>query len=154
MISENIRKVISLIILHHREVFQESPTPMKLQKLCYYAQGIYMANGELLFEEDFQAWTYGPVIPALYDEYKEYGWRSIPDEFEFPELEPEKIEWIEQIVEGYGRYDGAALATMTHREAPWLNARQGLSETEGSNALIPKESMKTFFENKLAAYVG
>lgn len=79
MLSENLRKVVSLIILHHREVFQESLTPMKLQKLCYYAQGIYMAtqDGEPLFEEDFEAWTYGPVIPALYDEYKEYGWRSI-----------------------------------------------------------------------------
>lgn len=43
---------------------------------------------------------------------------------------------------------------MTHREDPWRDARQGLSETAGSNALIPKESMKTFFENKLAAYVG
>ncbi|MGA9379780.1 MAG: type II toxin-antitoxin system antitoxin SocA domain-containing protein [Phormidium sp.] len=156
MISENLKKIVSLIILNHREVFQESLTPMKLQKLCYYVQGIYLAthDGEALFEEDFEAWTYGPVIRALYDEYKDYGWKSIQEEFEFPELELEKIEFIKQIVEAYGRYDGAALATMTHREDPWLDARKGLPETEGSNALIPKDSMQNFFERKLAAYVG
>lgn len=156
MISENLKKIVSIIILHHRELFQESLTPMKLQKLCYYVQAIYMAthDGEPLFEEDFEAWTYGPVIRALYDKYKDYGWRSIQEEFEFPELEPEKVALIKQIVEAYGRYDGAALATMTHREDPWLDARKGLPETEGSNALISKESMKSFFEIKLAAYVG
>lgn len=156
MISENLRKIVSIIILHHREVFQESLTPMKLQKLCYYVQAIYMAthDGEQLFEEDFEAWTYGPVISALYQEYKDYGWRSIQQEFEFPELEPEKVDFIQQIVEAYGRYDGAALITMTHREEPWLYVRQGLSETEGSNALISKDSIKGFFEKKLAAYVG
>lgn len=154
MISENLKKIVSIIIIHHREVFLESLSVMKLQKLCYYVQAIYMAthNGEPLFEEDFQAWTYGPVITALYQEYKDYGWRSIQEEFELPEIEPEKLESIEQIVEAYGRYDGAALVTMTHREYPWLEARKGLSETEGSNALISKDSMKSFFERKLAAY--
>jgi len=156
MISENLSKIVSIIILHYRKVFQESLTPMKLQKLCYYAQAIYMTtqDGEPLFEEDFEAWTHGPVIRALYEKYKDYGWKSIQEEFEFPELEPEKIELIQETVEAYGRYDGAALATMTHREDPWLDARKGLSETEGSNALIPKNSIKGFFEKKLAAYVG
>ena len=57
MISENLKKIVSIIIIHHREVFLESLTPMKLQKLCYYVQAIYMAthNGEPLFEEDFEA---------------------------------------------------------------------------------------------------
>ncbi|MGL5061573.1 MAG: Panacea domain-containing protein [Microcoleus sp.] len=156
MISENLRKIVSIITIHYREVFQESLTPMKLQKLCYYAQAIYMAthDGEALFEEDFEAWTYGPVISSLYQQYKNYEWRSIQEEFEFPEIEPEKVEFIEQIVEAYGRYDGAALVTMTHREAPWLDARNGLSAIEGSNALISKDSMKSFFESKLVAYAG
>jgi uncharacterized phage-associated protein len=94
------------------------------------------------------------VISSLYQLYKNYEWRSIQEEFEFPEIEPEKVEFIEQIVEAYGRYDGAALVTMTHREDPWLDARNGLSAIEGSNALISKDSMKSFFERKLVAYAG
>lgn len=156
MISENLRNVVNSILLRHRELFQESPSPMKLQKLCYYVQAIYMAthNGETLFEEDFEAWTYGPVIRDLYQEFKQYGWKSIEDEVEIPELEQEIEEFIKLIVEAYGGYDGAALSTMTHREEPWLDARKGLPETEGSDAIISKESMKGFFEKRLTPYVG
>jgi uncharacterized phage-associated protein len=154
MISKALKKVVYIILRVHREIFQESPSPQKLQKLCYYAQGLYMAthNGAKLFDEDFEAWTFGPVIRSLYDEYKHYAWKSIADEVELPDIEAEKFECLKTIVESYGRYDGAALMTMTHREEPWLKARKGLPEIEGSNQLILKDSMKTFFERKLAAY--
>ncbi len=109
-------------------------------------------NGAKLFDEDFEAWTFGPVIRNLYNEYKHYAWKSIADEVELPDIEAEKFECLKTIVESYGRYDGAALMTMTHREEPWLKARKGLPEIEGSNQLIVKDSMKTFFERKLAAY--
>ncbi|MEA5619687.1 type II toxin-antitoxin system antitoxin SocA domain-containing protein [Cronbergia sp. UHCC 0137] len=155
MISENLKKVVNSILVRHRELFQESLSPMKLQKLCYYVQAIYMAthDGETLFQEDFEAWTYGPVIPDLYHEFKQYGWKSIEDEVEVPEIEQEIEEFIELIVEAYGRYDGAALITMTHREEPWLDARKGLPEMEGSNAVISKESMKRFFKKRLNPYM-
>ena len=51
---------------------------LKLQKLVYYAQAWYLAiSDEALFEEDFEAWVHGPVIPELYQEYKSFGWRPI-----------------------------------------------------------------------------
>jgi hypothetical protein len=43
--------------------------------------------------------------------------------------------------------------TMTHREEPWLEARKGLPDLEGSSELIIKESMRTFFEKELAGYL-
>jgi uncharacterized phage-associated protein len=156
MISETLRKVVNVILIYHREIFQESLSLMKLQKLCYYTQGVYMAthNGAKLFEEDFEAWNYGPVIRSLYQEFKHYAWKTIEDEVELPNLEEDKLDCIKTIVETYGRYDGAALMTMTHREEPWLKARKGLTEIEGSNELIVKDSIKTFFENKLATQHG
>ena len=46
-------------------------TPLKLQKLLYYAQGWTLAIlNKNLFEEDFQAWTHGPAIPSIYRKYK------------------------------------------------------------------------------------
>ncbi len=155
MISEELRKVVHIILNYHREIFQESLSPMKLQKLCFYAQGLYMAthNGALLFEEDFEAWTFGPVIRNLYHEFKHYTWKNIADEvIDIPEIEAEKLDSIKTVVETYGRYDGAALMTMTHREEPWFSARKGLSDMEGSSELIVKESMRQFFEKELAAY--
>ena len=47
---------------------------MKLQKLCYCAQGFHLAlTGKPLFPESIEAWTHGPVIPALYRSYKGCG---------------------------------------------------------------------------------
>lgn len=54
-------------------------TQMKLHKLLYYAQGVSLAvNGGPLFEDDLLAWEHGPVVRAIYDEYK--GTRTIDDE--------------------------------------------------------------------------
>ncbi|MFQ5632018.1 MAG: Panacea domain-containing protein, partial [bacterium] len=36
-------------------------SPMKLQKLVYFAHGYYLAiTGQPLIEEEIQAWRYGP----------------------------------------------------------------------------------------------
>lgn len=49
-------------------------TNLKLNKLVYFAQGIYCAKtGKPLFTGDFEAWTYGTVVRPLYDKYKRYG---------------------------------------------------------------------------------
>lgn len=47
--------------------------PMKLQKLVYLAHGwhlLFLRNP--LVAQDIEAWTYGPVIPKLYKEFKEF----------------------------------------------------------------------------------
>ena len=149
-ISQELDTTQRAIIKVHRELFDESPTPMKLQKLCYYAQGYFLAlDNKQLFEEDFQAWQHGPVIPSLYTKYKDYQWRQIT---EAVDEHVDVSERLRTIVHAYGRYDGAALSTMTHRESPWLNAREGVPETDGSSEVIPKESMRVFFAEKIRAF--
>lgn len=146
MISQQLDNVQRAIIAIHRLLFDESPSPMKLQKLCYYAQGYALAENIELFPEDFQAWQHGPVIYDLYNKYKDYKWHPIDEEI--GQLN-ETDEHLRLIVSAYGQYDGAALSTMTHREKPWLEARGDLGESEGSNALITKESLRVYFASKL-----
>lgn len=51
-----------------------SISPMKLQKLLYFVCCEYAKNtNERLLSEDFCVWKYGPVIPALYAEFKSFG---------------------------------------------------------------------------------
>lgn len=145
-LSTQLESVSKSIIYIHRELFGESPSPMKLQKLCYYAQGYALAEGEELFPEEFQAWQHGPVVYELYSQYKHFQWRQITDDVD--EINA-KEEFLRDIVAAYGRYDGAALSTMTHRESPWIDARGDLDESEGSTAPITKESLKKFFQAKL-----
>lgn len=47
-------------------------TTMKLHKPLYYCQAWYLVTqGEPMFDEKFQAWPSGPVIPKLFELHKE-----------------------------------------------------------------------------------
>ena len=148
-ISFELNIVQETIIGIHRDFFDESPTPMKLQKLCYYAQGYTLAEGDALFSDNFEAWQHGPVISTLYQKYKHFQWHPINDEIRKQAYD--KYDFIKDIVSAYGRFDGAALSTMTHRESPWISARKGLDESEGCTVVISKESLRIFFKEKLCA---
>jgi uncharacterized phage-associated protein len=57
----------------HRYTAKGSP------KLVYYAQGFALALLDRpLFPQHIEAWIYGPVVPALYREYKSYEADTIP----------------------------------------------------------------------------
>lgn len=127
----------------------ESMTQKKLQKLCYYAQGLYGAlTEERLFEEELEAWIHGPVSPRLYNRYKVYGYNKIPKK-EIGTGDEELKEIVEQIYRIYGKLDGDQLEALTHKETPWKKARGDLQPYEPSNEIICFEEMKSFFKNKL-----
>lgn len=127
----------------------DSMTPKKLQKLCYYAQGLYGAiTGERLFREELEAWIHGPVSPDLYSRYKAYGYNNIPKR-EVKSNNEDLKGIVEQIYRIYGKLDGNQLETLTHREDPWKNARGGVPPYEPSNNIIPFEDMVKFFKQRL-----
>src|SRR5689334_17203169 len=73
-------------------------TPLKLQKLVYYAQAWYVAlYDKPLVRDEFQAWLHGPVSPRLYQRFKALQWRAIEEDVRPPELPPEIIEHLEEI---------------------------------------------------------
>jgi uncharacterized phage-associated protein len=52
---------------------------LKLQKLLYYAQGVHLALHDVaLFPEEIQAWMHGPVVPEVYQKYKDGGGEALP----------------------------------------------------------------------------
>lgn len=101
-----------------------SLTPLKLQKILYYAQGwSYVWDNVSLFNDEFEAWQYGPVNRDVYDQFKKYKGNEIsenegliPENAEEYELETLRIVW-----ERYGKKTASALVEKTHEEAPWLN---------------------------------
>lgn len=126
-----------------------SMSQKKLQKLCYYAQGLYGAlTGEKLFKEELEAWIHGPVSPLLYNVYKVYGYWDIPKK-ELKNENQELKEITEQIYRIYGNLDGDQLEYLTHQESPWRNARGNLEPYEPSNEIISFEEMKKYFKEKL-----
>ena len=124
---------------------------LKLQKMLYYAQAWHLAlYGIPLFDDDFEAWIHGPVIPSLYAQYQQFGWQPILKEVQPPQFPEELADFLEEVTEEYFMLDAYELEMMTHREAPWIQARGGLPIDEPSYAVISQQSMKDYYKARVA----
>lgn len=124
----------------------------KLQKLVYYAQAWHLAlYSTALFNEEFEAWVHGPVIPKLHQHYKSFGWHPILQEIEKPFLNQNTINFLDEIVQAYFCYDSLELERMVHLEEPWIKARAKASVPIDSPCyeIITKESIKDYYITKL-----
>ena len=120
-------------------------TDLKAQKLLYYAQGMSLAKlGLPLFEDDFVAWQHGPVIPALYEELKEFGSRQIElnENVDVRKFSDEEQKLLVGVYKTFGQYSAWKLRDMTHNEAPWKDVNIG--------DIITKESIRAFFSERYA----
>ena len=119
---------------------------MKLQKLLYYSQAWHLAIfGAPLFEEPIEAWVHGPVVVSEYRRFKEWAWQPILENPHLPTLEEQVQQHLNEIMDVYGGMTAYQLEQLTHAEAPWLKARNGIPEDEPSNAVIDLEDMKRFY---------
>ena len=118
---------------------------MKLQKMLYYEQGFHLVVfGTPLYEEDIEAWMYGPVVPAVYEVYKDYGYNGIdPGEAEEISLSDREQALFDEVYKVYGAYSAIGLMNMTHRESPWANTPAGVG------SVISREKMVEFFRTRL-----
>ena len=116
---------------------------LKLQKLLYYAQGLYLAKyGRPLFPERIEAWTHGPVVPRVYHHFKEHGFGSIPKPANCPELSKRVQRFLTTVFRVYGQYSAWKLRDFTHQEAPWKETEEG--------CVISHASLRKYFRTQLA----
>ncbi len=127
-------KAVANAILEKSFADKRPISPLKLQKLLYYAHGYYSAAYKKpLIDEAFEAWRYGPVVPSAYHEFREFGnepitrlatefdsgiENDIPVAAEFDDRNVRRV--IEYVWKQYSHLPAAALSEMTHRpESPW-----------------------------------
>lgn len=118
---------------------------LKLQKLIYYAQAFHLAIFDKpLFNDDFEAWTHGPVCPEIYRQYKSFGASPIisNSEADVELFSQEQIELLEEVNEVFGQFSAWKLRNMTHEDTPW-------QEKEATAGTIEKSSMMEFYKTRL-----
>ena len=123
-------------------------TAMKLQKLMYYAQAWNLVWQERpLFDDDFEAWANGPVLPNLYQRHR--GMFSVSSSmfedgntWQIGEIERANID---KVLGFYGEQTAQWLSNLTHQEMPWLMAREGLPPGSISTAPINKLAMHEYY---------
>jgi uncharacterized phage-associated protein len=152
---------------------QDKPlSPMKLQKLVYFANGWYLAlKGTPLINEQVEAWKFGPVIPSLYGEFKCYGdqpvtekaehhvterlggfrvryHRSVPSIDDIPDQAQFTKAFLDRIWETYGSYTAIQLSNETHREgSPWDKVYKRYNGEIPRRTDIPADDMKEYFQS-------
>lgn len=144
----NVFSVASYFIKKSMEEDERDISPLKLQKLVYYAHAWFLTlKGRELSPAGFEAWRYGPVNRELYDALKVHKSEilSLPNSFETFHFDEETVAVLELVRKAYGCFSATYLSNMSHREAPWQNARKGFGEHENCEAIISSKDMETYY---------
>lgn len=146
-VSEKMLRVIAYVFEKLEEV-----TPLMLQKLLYFIQGVYSAlYGKPIFEEDCRAWVHGPVYPEVYELFRDFKYNPIDDarfalfEGTTDALTVEEKAVIDLVLNTFGMYGGKVLEQITHNEDPWKDARKGYEDSIPSSELLSKERIMRYY---------
>lgn len=145
----------------------DSLTPMKLQKILYYAHGWCLAlSDEPLIKERIEAWKYGPVIPVVYQEFKQYGNGSIKVHAQIFDMDTPTFElvtpriandspifpFLNRIWATYGKYSAVQLSNATHIPGtPWYITWEENGGKNRPGTDIPDELIKEHFKALIPA---
>ena len=126
-------------------------THLKLQKLLYNAQGVFLAiKNKKLFEDDLEAWSHGPVVKDVYDTYCVFGRNPIiipatPENNEVVrKIEEDKDvkEILDMVYDSFSIYTAWELREMSHKKgSPW--------DSTPKNEVIDIELIKQYFKNEV-----
>lgn len=147
---------------------QMTVSPLKLQKLLYYAQAwsmVFFGRDRQLFAEVPQAWVNGPVYPAIYATWRncnmcdhltpaDFGVSDAEVDTAFEQTTQElgftddEIRLMEQIVLKYGSKSQNYLIFLTHSEQPWCEKREGLKPYERSVQPLSLDTMYSYYKER------
>lgn len=131
---------------------------LKLQKILYFVQASFLVDKhEVCFNEDIEAWDFGPVVPEVYQEFKMYGssvipyinsyidlsngiWESSLKAYDENIVSSEDRKIINDMVDQCSKYSARDLVEITHNQAPWMNTYR-----KGWNNIISKECIYDYF---------
>lgn len=142
----------------------KSLSPLKLQKLVYFAHGWYLGfTGKPLINEPVEAWKFGPVIPSLYHCFKKFGYQAINEcmtEGDFwgmsrgghelciddnPDQNENELakRIVKRIWEVYGAFSATQLSNLTHSDGtPWS---QTADKDRRKHATISQDVIRAYF---------
>lgn len=128
----------------------DSITTLKLQKLCYYTEALYLAMYDEPFTgAQFEAYTHGPVFKEIHKKYSEYQWEPIVKDIKKPFLPFEAEEHLKDILDTYFQHNCFVLESFIRGEDPFRNARKGLQITEMLSRPISAQHMQEYYKKHI-----
>ncbi len=159
----NAETLASYIIKLYEDKYHKEISPIKLQKALYFTfaywsglvgksqkEQLYVEEqinlSPYLFAEEFQAWTYGPVIPDIYNKYKDgklIKSEEVPEEICIKDILKETIDTI--LYDTFEISD-FKLVALSHEDKAWqLNYDE---DEESHNRVINREDIMHEYTEK------
>lgn len=132
-------------LVKNYDIVPEYITNLKLQKLLYFVQSLcLLVFDKKAFSEKIMAWSYGPVVKEVYQEYKQNKSNEIKTTMSLKNISNGLRKVIEEVVNCYGSIEANKLIDFTHEEEPW-------KDTE-LNKEITLDSIKKYYSEIYEQY--
>jgi uncharacterized phage-associated protein len=113
----------------------------KTQKLLYLSQAWSLGiNGRPIFGDTIEAWRDGPVVRGVWVTQK---YSQMPEYH--GELDDDSKSVIDAVLARYGAMAPTDLINLTHKDAPWIVARGGVSSQARTNTPIDMAAVKRLY---------
>ena len=166
----SVLSVANPLLTMAREQNISDISPMKLQKLLYFAHAWHLALFDCpLFREGIEAWEWGPVVPKIYSAFRKFGnspieedakeftWENGELRIKSPYIEDDDFEvkdLLQEILRVYGDLTAIQLLNITHAEGtPWSIIASEYHSYLPKGLAIPNELIKDIFKKMLSAEV-
>lgn len=147
---------------------ENAMTHLRLQKLLYYAQGWFLANySRPLFQDNIEAWRYGPVVYSIYKKFRGSSDTPIQETIKSPYFLNGQYQWGEPEIDpsdevalgflnsfwdAFSNFDAWTLANATHLEGtPWYDVSKVYNFEPPRNTDIPIDMIENHFKNLMPA---
>lgn len=129
-------------------------TPLSLQKLLYFAQGLSDAiNQKWLFDNDCQAWAHGAVYPEIYKVFRKFEYLPLPKIEKEILLDEQELDILRIVKQNYfDIYSAKALESICHKEEPYIIARGDCSESDRCTNVIRKSEIRKYYRHICERY--
>lgn len=121
-------------------------THLKLQKILYYIQGMFLAQFKRsAFPDTIEAWQYGPVVRNVYSYYCYNGALPLIEKEDIDlscYYSNEERELIDNVINQKLSMSARDLVRATHEEEPWKRHADHIEE----KPVISIEEMQQYFE--------
>lgn len=136
---------IARFVINYEHSQQRDISNLRLQKLLYFVQAkVVCETGEPCFSDYMEAWDFGPVVPAVYYQYRIFGGMNIPSAYESsPLIESCIAEHITGVLDYCASYPTYQLVEITHQQDPWKFARM-----RGIKSQIYINDIRNYFVEK------
>jgi len=132
---------VAKYVINHEHNNGREISNLRLQKLLYFVQAKVLVETENpCFEEEMEAWDFGPVVPCVYHTYKIFGSWDLSFSGAVPSIAEVISEKIDSIIDYCQSFPTRQLVEITHNQDPWKNVYK-----RGQKNKISNDSIKDYF---------